>query len=902
MSTRLNGPQTNRSSIVRYVNSIIPTAEVPERHRRFDQFVAGIDAILPQTSPQVGLMICLITFEQIRSRDDLLRMLEALSAAYVSTDAVYVDWTDMAGKTQRRKLSSRSIIALDRAKAFPTDWREQFIELSRALGKHYPAGPTWLTKDVLDMVFLDSTGWAYFVLPRFCVALLEGFSSSGLLPRHRLAAVRSPSINQLSNFEPDSDLMVEGWHASMELMYPQVDRKAYGSYCLDDLKSVFSHSGSDGSLRVRDWRERAQITHRVNLVAHHVLEKGTPVDGLLLGWICHLLSSGSVKLRNPAAGTISDYFRTIAPRVIRAFSLVQCGPSDLTDDGWQCLFDQMHAGLPSSEHAGFCSLYLFCVDSFGLSVSPALLGTDPQLMTPRAADISEREFLSCLALAPSQTRDKRMVATIEAILALGWGCAPRIMEVWGLHIEDLVIHASFIEVFFMPHANEHEGKSRAARRCMRIDDPIAVRILSDFKERRLQEGALPSDILFGDPYQAHKPYLLGACTRVVNHLLKVLCHDDSASFHDFRHAWVNRQVLNQVQDCESSVTFDELRVRLGHAPLSDTFLTSYFCHQADAIRISIDKYLFRSPLRSTAASFWTGKKAAALRVAKRRATDRHKHYWNEITERAQSICIKSAAASTAITAPASIPPRLNLDLNVVRKFLRDVQSGLSLDSLRFRLGLDDQSLSQLLSASQLAMGLLRDSFVPRATQLPADEAGMRECREGLTTTGFDFSLSVEPTLAPAWNALADKPHPSPELALAIQGWAYAWTGSYLSLVRPSQVVPLLKLMKAWGVNDSAFQIRYTCDDAKDTHVRAVALSSSVVQSALVTVSSVIRQRTPPMPVGCGKGTPAVYLITKRQVARDNNDRFAPASCRSARLNGFLFGVLVWSFISEAGSM
>lgn len=901
MTNHANSRLLTGSSISRHDDFIVPSLPTVTRCNRFDDFVRRIDKLIPGVSHRMALMLCMICFEQMRSLDDLISILDGLKDALIGVNGIYVDWTS-EGRVERRKLADRSIVALARVNIREGDWRADLDELKSFLAKNYPGADRCLSKEIFESVFQDSTAWSYFVLPRFCFALSEGMLPHGQLPRERLKAVifqESGERNWTDRADPfGAEALVLGWNASYQKLYESGVFISTSCYCLETLKGVFAFCGQDGQMRVSDWRERTQIMGKVNSVAQHVLAEGTQVDALLLGWICHLLSVGSVKLNNPAAGTIANYFSVIAPKVSQAFAAADAAPGDLSKEGWDDVFKHVIANLPATAHAAFLSFSFFCIECFAIDWDTSPLKGIPQQVTPRAAHITANEFHRCLNFSAHVTRDKRACAAIQAIFALGWGCAPRIGEVWGLHIQDIFVYDSKVEVHFMPPGAEHQGKSRAAKRTMVIMDPVAVQILKHWLQHRVEEGALATDFLFGDPHQSRQRYLMGECTRLVNQLMKQVCGDVLASFHDFRHAWVNRQVLQAVNEADEALRFEELRVQLGHAPLSDTFLTSYFCMLEEVRRTATDKYLCAVCIDSTTASFWLEKTATALRAAKRRSTQPSEYFWNALANHSREICAKRITHSLT-EHPSSSPSRdTRLSLIVVRKFLADVQSSFQFDAIGFRCSLDNESIAALCAGVNQAYGLLTDTFVHSFPALKVDQNNIEDCRKRLESIEFDFALNVEPAFVEVSRCLTKFSVASHELSRAIQGWGTAVLGAHLSLIRPAEVVPLLRQLKELGMDDSVYQIRYACNDPNDLHSRATALSSTIVQSAVVSLGSVIRFATQPLPVRAHKGVPSVYLVIQRTSKLQGKHPFAAASCRSKKLNGFLFSILVWSFLSN----
>ncbi|MFX6461617.1 hypothetical protein ABTG33_18755, partial [Acinetobacter baumannii] len=84
-----------------------------------------------------------------------------------------------------------------------------------------------------------------------------------------------------------------------------------------------------------------------------------------------------------------------------------------------------------------------------------------------------------------------------------------------------------------------------------------------------------------------------ACSRLVNRALKQVCGDKSVSFHTLRHAWVNRNIIHQLDQPSSRPSpvswLQKVAAEVGHAQGPTTL--QHYVHRPDmALRCSLNSY------------------------------------------------------------------------------------------------------------------------------------------------------------------------------------------------------------------------------------------------------------------------------------------------------------------------
>lgn len=110
---------------------------------RFDRFVRDLPNQLRSVSPQVGLLLCLLGYDCIITKVDLIAAAQATSAASSATGHRVVWTSEHEGYShlEARCLSTRSRLHARRLPA-PVDWSLAIKELENLLRSSYPETAT----------------------------------------------------------------------------------------------------------------------------------------------------------------------------------------------------------------------------------------------------------------------------------------------------------------------------------------------------------------------------------------------------------------------------------------------------------------------------------------------------------------------------------------------------------------------------------------------------------------------------------------------------------------------------------------------------------------------------------------------------------------------------------------
>lgn len=877
---------------------VVPNLQASASVARFDKFVANIDRSIQDTSPELQLILCALAFESILRPSELLSFLHGCEAPILAGTKVLVAWSDHKNEVHRRVLSARTQIALSRLADSKTNWDLKLSELKQFLVRKYPDSNRFRSTELIQIVCGDALAWNYHLLPKLCLGYLTGELSGKLLPSQRLERLlqhqEASSTGSDAFLSMDNDSFDSARAVYLERFFDTTE-PTFSAANLVSLQSIFSDQDAGSSIRVSEFRQRGQLIERVNAAASAISKTGSAVDAFLLGWVIFLLNEGSVRLSNPTVTTICAYFR-IAPSISRAFSTLRLRPIELSQEQWEEFFTDQKQQSSGPALTALQSFHEFVVSQLGVDPVSHMYAANNSAANIRASFVTESEFFQCLQLADSISLDERICSSVKAMLAIGYSVPIRINEVKGMHLCDIKVYPGLAEIHYSPTRSEATGKSVAARRTMKVSDPTLIKHLSGWLERRRKDLALDHDPLFGDPHSSDL-YRFGHCVHFTNRILKRVCNDPEASFHDFRHAWATRNILDLTDPEEHlpRLTIDELRVQIGHAPQSNTIIESYFhCHDL-ILRRSVDAYVHKFETTGPAAAFWLGKKSDALRAGKSRSSKPDRYYRDQI-----QIAAKVIWQRQLLPVPAKVAQENSSNepgLQTVRKFLADVHTGLNSDAVSSRCGLDQAGLMRLTLKTLRSVSLLCNTYShhePVKGDDPREiDLQLQKLKAELSKLNVYLGLQVEPALRAVYENLLIGKHEHADYKKAVTGWARILKGKYWSLENASTALPAIKLLVTRGMDTTCLEIRYACDDPTDAYSVSSAFDSPTVKAAVLQVKAIAPFMATPLPVRHKQGRPSVYLVFRRNSKQPTSGGLTDsARCRYGRINGLMFSLLV----------
>lgn len=878
---------------------IIPTFRAPAASTRFNKFLETANRVIPNLAQDHVLALSCLVYEFPGSAADLEKLLFSASRSVPGDGSQLLHWKASDEVIRCCSLDPRTQIALSRINT-PVPPTTQMRDLLDLLVQHYPGAQHIHRCDILNAVFLDASAWLLHHVPMVCFAVHVREIQCTPLPPHALdratlgRALRADDrdVGSVSDIDPAHD-------QSLDLLLSEDQRHGRARF-LNDLKDLFSATEKGSDVRISQQRWRAALVHKVAAATELISKHGTEADSVLLMWIHHLMTNGSVRLSNPAVTTISSYFHSMGDLLSRQLACLDSSIFQLRDQEWQVFFEALNGSVETDlQRPALASFHQFCISAFGVTPLPSTLFSRTLTGAQVHANLVwEHELLLCLSLVASHSNDDRVIHSTQALIALAAGFPLRISEAHGLRLEDLHETSAGLELRYHPRRRQHQGKSHSSKRLMTCKDSRWIAVIQHWLERRHAEetGATGSAaLLFGDPHSFEKTYKFGTCTRLVNRLLKLVTGDETVSFHTLRHAWVNRHILEALSNATEHSEIDplhEIAVQVGHSDLKTT-LECYFHRPDELLRVCLDKHWTNRAISSRTAAFWTGRSPAALRKEKQRHKTPHPTYWSTIRS---TVFSRSAHEQTHLP-QARQPSGVNLDLLVIRKVLNDICVGMAGQSITARTSISDGQLAQVLCHSTHVMNTLLTLEGRVRETIQGSEISQEFGRSWLTAKLQELGIAPSHVNEPSWNDLAVRLQRSAAPALVHAGvveyWIHERQAHSIALKPGRGLHDFLGWLKESGIQDNCLVLRVPThpEDLKDASARAkVALDSSDLLIELqlhfhqgVRIEAVRRRSIDDRP----------YLMVARGPISASTKVAPSAQLRMQRFHGLLFCMAVW---------
>lgn len=882
---------------------LIPAFSAPGGVARFDSFIRSADRLVTQLAPSHALILCAILYEGMGSSAELSNFLHALVSSHSTCDGHYVQWSDEQDRLHSRALDPRTRIALFRVPS-GTLPKKDLDSFHQVLLKNYPMAQSQMGKDLWHLIFHDALAWLHQHIPNFCLGMLTGSIPITALPRDVLTRwnLRQKDVHWETRDAADDDALSPSHDGALEIlleMEAPINRRAR---CLKEIQDLFTLPNQATDIRLSDQRWRTSLYSRLAMTADLIARQGTEGDALVLLWVHHLLSVGSVRLKNPSVATISRYVSAAAGLISENYTQCPCSAVHMDDEQWIAFFDALkHAVNSDPQRPALASFHQFCIQTFGAPpMAQVLFSGDGNTTVVHANTVWSQEIHGALELALTASSDARICASVQALLALAAIFPLRIGEAQALRLEDFVITEEGIELRYHPRRGQHQGKSYSAKRWMRsFGEPAWVACVASWIKRRKseEEGRHgKSALLFGDPHSSHRTYMFAACSRLVNRALKQVCGDKSVSFHTLRHAWVNRNIIHQLDQPSSRPSpvswLQKVAAEVGHAQVPTT-LQHYFHRPDMALRCSLNSYWQTRPLTAEVAAFWTGRSAAALRKAKQRSENKAEFLWSCLFETSTGLAVRQAPPPSLLAALPP-PPIASIGLMHVRKILCDLHTGIPVEAVASRCSVPLATVLEVIDRAVLIANQLLVLGSVRGRRLILEHATRVIKLARLLQIFMDCDIRPTVTDEPSWQKLAPQ-NIAPTFAQrnAVRSWMHCRDGQSIALRPDGSADDLLRWLSDGSVPGSCIVLRVPMKHVADPHSRATTVSSDSARSAQdqlgqyfgtsVTIEGV-RQRKLEQPP---------YMLISRKPFTKTSKPCPSARLRMGSFHGLMFSMAVW---------
>lgn len=897
----------NTLDFIRTSSSLLvrPTSKAQFGCHRFDQYLNGLEKTLVGMSGPQRFLSCLLAFEGVLDLTTMTAMAVASRNAKRQNDRIEISWTTEQGQVGRRVLSSRTCIALAGTHS-DTNWHHEIEAFTPVLARHYPQAQAWRRIDIWSHVFDDAAAWLYLYTPHITLLFSAQrmdfrLLSEQILERERGSREGNQSIESTQNTAIDDSGPAHD--VSLDMLLSNDAPTLSKAALIPNIRDIFSLDNSKSDVRLEDHQWRKRLYPKLAAVAELLALHGTVVDAVLLSWVHFLLTSGSLRLTNPAVTTVARYFSSISDPLAQLLSNQMAAPINMTQEEWSSFFDKLcEDNIAPGQGAAISSFHHFCICTFGIDPIPTVLYRREGKVTTAAKFVWPHEISLILKASLTVSMDERVNGAVHAMLALAAAMPLRIGELHSLRRGDLTFFDGVLEVHIDPKRGNHQGKSAAARRVMRTTDGKLIEIIKRWDERRNMEGDDKESLLWGDPHRRSHTYKFGLCTRLLNRLLVEVTGDSDVSFHTMRHAWVTQNMLVAFQPTADSASISrvqELSVQAGHNNELTTLL-HYFHRPEVVLRETIDHRLSSIDMTAAAVSYWTGQKQEALRKAKQRSPCKRVFYAGVLQSYSLSLFPEAAPSALPIQESNVISPPM--PFGTVRKVLSDMQGGFSVNSILSRCSISEDQLHVICMASaQQVRHLDRTSKhrqIPSLMQQAKLEHAIQWVRAGLDFHGVRCDLQTEPLFKKMDDRLMRLNAPSSLYRHGASSWRNIKRGSGLDMTNVDLARPLLSMFQALEVPGEALVLRVQSSDLESKHGALLALASESVVNTQIEIEMMFSSPVRIEAVRPRDDRPAVYLLISRALTHGAGPTQS-ASLRMNRIHGLMFVLSTWTELHDS---
>jgi integrase len=575
--------------------------------------------LLSMTELVVGT---LIATEAINNKVSLINALQSLKEIKVDGDGPYICWLE-GEMTCRLRLSHFSMIAVGRMAKWPENWDFECRKFIEIIKNKYRLTRDGNLDNAYAHLFSCAIQYHYFILPPPCANHLSGVLPLALLPEE--VQLRRVGIRPRRNQEDTAnsiDVLSPLMDASIDQLWGAYSKSKNNKTVVSALLQVFRRDDIE-RIRLADYLQKNSLRANLDVVAKLVLQSGCPINALLTLWVIHLFEWGSVRLRNPTAGTICRYVLAILEILHKELHEVGVSPTHISQEKWGEFFTEVLIKIDGNEvqKNAVKSFHRFLVIHLGIDPVPANWGVGSEDALPQANVIWPNEMLQAFKLIPHFTSDLRLQKMLCAMLGMGFGNPLRIGDLPGLTAGCISRKEGRLRVDIFHRHGQHKGKSAAATRPLDYHGLEYSEYIESWLDYRELDGEFGDDVLiFGDPNRFGKCYRLGLCLRLLNQILKAATGDPNASFHMLRHTYISKEIAKDllIANMPTSITRSkEVAVKAGQK--NDlTSYSSYFHFPEVIVRRWIDADLSKISNSPAVVGKWLSCQANTLTVAKGR--------------------------------------------------------------------------------------------------------------------------------------------------------------------------------------------------------------------------------------------------------------------------------------------
>jgi hypothetical protein len=820
-----------------------------------------------------GFLLLSLLFDGIDGPDCLERAWQALPAAYRCADGVCLDWLGREGRLQRRLLGPLSVLALGACK-HRGSLDAASSQLVAGLAAQGAFGP-----DLNAILSIARTRMAT-ALPGDLLAHVIGDHPLNAVPRSCLARLHTRLALIRRSPEAAGDVGLDNrvrW---------QVADAAFSAVQIEAPEEASSLLRAIGDACRADSTEPNPAADRRRMARQ--LEALAPACIAVGGWVCvlwswtvDLVGRGTHRTQPLSPHSIDPY---VALTLSELYRRVRGLPLyDARDIDWMGLYAEIEKTpsiLPTQRGkaaAAVTAWHEFLVEHLGVSPLDRPLDTEGDAPLPKANIVWPHEQAWMQRHLEARAGCGRFDAQLAAVAAVVCAAAMRNQDLWHIHMFGVHVGLGVVALNVDPLPSAGQGKSRNARRVVEIESGPACTLLRAWVEGRLAEGALDSDLLFGDPVDPSVPFRRGSTEASLNAWLKAATGDCTVSIHTLRHSFVSLARAGDRGNDQRSL--DESSAQAGHG--STQMSIDHYCHRYEPVlRRSLDDWQRTHLLTEAQVCALTGMRPGCLRQRWHRHGDacRLALAWDALGQGAAAVRLPSVADGIAVDEPQPIALQAKVALTAgsVLAWLHDLSADVPEGVVRLRHEISSDDWGAFKATIRTWHMRNRRRSVPGATRTSS--------RSGIPFAA-GFSRLAQPKLRGLTLHLRNTTD-SASLAPVVQSWLDSLRGAYLTLEEPNLMLPLLRWMFCGGILGTQIVV---CHDVRSPEAAADAADMAEL---VFDAAPMIRQQ------GTRAGRPSVYLMLR--AVEPTSNACANAATSVLGLHALLFSAWVWLRMQARG--
>lgn len=599
-----------------------PGPDTSRQASRFVEFQHGlIRGDIKSDEPLVGAALALVAFEAILTPGELAQALLAVPAAYQHDGRMVLEWFRANRWQDRRYLSPLTSACLASGFGMCLPGAEKRA-IAKAAELVFPGAD-----GAIDLLFSCACSWAYENLPGVLLGHVTGLAPFCAVPQSALARLATGLA--LTCVAPDEVGADEAVGAALDRFFNGPDQTG-SAWAIDALVK-----GCTFNSTISDARNRRDMLFECQTISSKIGEVD-PLSALIVAWAADLIESGTITKIDIRPTTIQTYVRCIAMPLHLSASrtdILQWSVEEY-QECYQKIVGAATDGKQGNTASALSSWHHFLVRFLDAPPLRVKLHAQVEESVPAANVIWPGEKLRISEWISFAAGDDRLIGQVKFGVEVCWCGRLRAKELFQLRMHNIRFYPGAVEIEVAPMIRDGRTKSPSGRRVITYSDPAAQAVIRQWHCRRIEEGALTSDYVFGDPYEPEKIYRLGSLYVMLNQLSKAATGDPSVSLHTWGHSRVSFEVDHAlITPAPTDVEpLDEVATVVGHS-MNSTSIRHYAHLFERALRNHVDRALRYPKLTSTRAAELSGVSAVALRqrsfAQKRPAQDVYRAAINE---------------------------------------------------------------------------------------------------------------------------------------------------------------------------------------------------------------------------------------------------------------------------------